>query len=238
MGMPKWTSRRIHALDARAKIVGISASLIVAASSLGSSPEVLAVLCILPLLLILLCGGSAVTLAVRFSFAGGFILFALLFALLFPYSREADPHMRSARFFTLVFTTLFGISSFYLLLLSTPIASLIDGLSRLRIPRDVVWTAALGIRYLPLLGEEGRRITRAATARGWKRGSRKLKTAGWISSALFQRAYARSIKTAHALEGRGYGSRRLRLESRPLLPMDWIFLFGYPAAALILRFIV
>ena len=114
---------------------------------------------------------------------------------------------------------------------------LMEALLRLRAPRDLVWLAALGTRYVPLIAEEGRRIHRAALARGWSRGRRSIRITAVMSATLIVRAFDRALQAGHAMEARGYGSPLGAPEAKPLKAVDWAFLVCYPGALLAIRLI-
>jgi len=221
-------------IDARAKILGVFAALSVVTTAWSLRPQALTLLCILPLFLVLCCGGFIRALLVRFSFVIGFILLTAVFTFVFPYGDIQEASVRAHRFWFLLLTTVFSVSSLYLLLVTTSTVSVADGLLRLRIPGNVVWTAVLGLRYLPLLAEEGTRFRQAA-ARGFQNGPRRLRTIGWMIAALFLGTFNRAVRTGQAMESRGYGAGPARRAPRPLTLRDLAFLIGYPGAALTIR---
>ena len=218
-------------VDARAGLLGAAAGLVVAVTAWDVPSVRLAVLCIVPLALLTFAGGSLRAVLCRLTFPAGFLLLAGLAAFLLPWG--AEPGARHVRFWYLAFSTLFSVTTAYLLFLISPRDAVMDGLLRLRVPQDMVWTAAIGCRYVPLLREEGRRTTRAASARGWDIKRDATRILGWIACALIVRSFERSLRTARSMDARGYGSPIL-LAPVPFRAQDWLFLLGYPAAALLI----
>ncbi|MFV0259800.1 MAG: cobalt ECF transporter T component CbiQ [Acidimicrobiales bacterium] len=88
---------------------------------------------------------------------------------------------------------------------TTPVADLITGLGRLRLPPVIVSIVAFMFRYLDLVGDEAARMRRAMTARGMR--SRWLGDAGPLlaaTGALFVRSYERGERVHRAMLARGY----------------------------------
>lgn len=117
-----------------------------------------------------------------------------------------------------------GASAAVVLAWTTPVADVLAGLERLRVPRALVAIAGFMVRYLDVAAGELRRLQVARLSRGddprwlWQ-GKAVATTAG----ALFVRSYERGERVAHAMAARGFtgtmpptttepppGARRLR----------------------------
>ncbi|MBN1423991.1 energy-coupling factor transporter transmembrane protein EcfT [Candidatus Fermentibacteria bacterium] len=220
----------LQTVDARARILAFALSLLVAVSAVGSSPLVLAVLCAFPVAAIVIARVPAHMILRRLSFVAVFIALAGVFTFLIPLAAQPS----AKRFWFLLFGSLFAVTSTAALTYSTTATEAMEALQRLRVPSHVIWTGFLGLRYLPLVFGEGRRVHRAARARGW-RGSSGITALGWMTASLISRGFDRALRTGEAMEARGFGSSRVILEPCPLRVHDWMVMTGYPATLLALR---
>ncbi|MCU0610757.1 MAG: energy-coupling factor transporter transmembrane protein EcfT [Candidatus Eisenbacteria bacterium] len=234
----------LRTIDARARILAFSLSLIVAVSAVGSSPVTLAALCVFPTLLILVARVPWKTILRRLSFVGAFIVLAGVFTFVVPLTARPSP----ARFWFLLFGSLFAVISTATVAYSTTATEAMEALQRLRIPHHVIWTGALGLRYLPLVFGEGKKVHRAAQARGWGQGvtcatgrsvtCHSLTPIGWMTASLMSRGFDRALRTGEAMEARGFGSNKVVLEPCPLKARDWVVMAGYPGVLLAVRLLL
>ena len=118
-----------------------------------------------------------------------------------------------------------GVLAVSALLLTTSLASVLEGLGRLRVPAVFVRLAGFTYRYLFLFREEARRLWRARAARCYR--GRWLWQAGGLGAllgALFLRGYERSERVYLAMLARGFEGGALRAAPRPLRARDYAFL--------------
>ncbi len=231
-----WSGARprspLAAFDARARVIAALLSLVVAFSASRSSPLPLALLTLFPLGALALSRAPAPWVMRRVGFVVPFVLLAALFTFVLPVSPRASGH----RFWGLVLGGSFAVATAAWLSWTTTSAEAMDALARLRVPRTVVWTGMLGLRYLPVVFEEGRRVHRAASARGWTR--REVRALAWMSASLLVRGFERALHTADAMEARGFGWGRVVREPRPWRLSDWALALGYPGVLLLVRLLV
>jgi cobalt/nickel transport system permease protein len=118
-----------------------------------------------------------------------------------------------------------GVLSLSALLLTTSLASVLEGLGRLRVPSVFVHLAGFTYRYLFLFREEARRLWRARAARCYR--GRWLWQAGGLGAllgTLFLRGYERSERVYLAMLARGFEGGAPRTAPRPLRARDYAFL--------------
>jgi cobalt/nickel transport system permease protein len=107
--------------------------------------------------------------------------------------------------------------SVVVLLGCTPLPSLLDGFHRLGAPSLLLEVIQFVYRYLTLIGEQAKRMTVAATARGAKRS---LAAVGGSVGVLFARSYDRADAIHRSMMARGYTG------SLPARPLQWSFWDG------------
>lgn len=109
-----------------------------------------------------------------------------------------------------------GVVSMILLTSLTTFAGLIEGFARLRAPKIIVLTVSFMHRYAYLFAEESRRMQRAMASRGFRaRWLADVPTLGLMLGSLFLRAYSRGERVYVAMLSRGYeGSIPLAGDSR------------------------
>ncbi len=92
-----------------------------------------------------------------------------------------------------------------LLAASTPFPQLLRGLRGLGLPALPTLIVAFVVRYLAVVGDEARRLQRAAAARGFgPRSPQRLRTAGALLCALLLRSFARAERVFLAMSARGF----------------------------------
>lgn len=115
-----------------------------------------------------------------------------------------------------------------LLILVTPITTVMDSLAWFRVPSVVIDTMMLMFRYISVLSEESTRMYRAQESRcGHSRRVsylRKIGNFGSIAGALLMRAFDRAIKVGDAMASRGYTGKYtlFTYEKRRLPTRDFI----------------
>jgi cobalt/nickel transport system permease protein len=112
-------------------------------------------------------------------------------------------------FGVLVFTRcISAVSVLNLLILVTPITTVMDSLAWFRVPSVIIDTMFLMFRYIGVLSEESTRMYRAQESRcGHSRSVgyfKRLANYGSIAGALLLRAFDRSVKVGEAMASRAY----------------------------------
>ncbi len=112
-------------------------------------------------------------------------------------------------FGVLVFTRcISAVSVLNLLILVTPITTVMDSLSWFHVPSVVIDTMVLMFRYIGVLSEESTRMYRAQASRGGHSHKvsyiSKITNYGTIAGSLIVRAFDRSVKVGNAMISRGY----------------------------------
>jgi cobalt/nickel transport system permease protein len=115
-----------------------------------------------------------------------------------------------------------------LLILVTPITTVMDSLAWFHVPSVIIDTMMLMFRYISVLSEESTRMYRAQESRGGhsRRVSylKRLGNFGSIAGALLMRAFDRAMKVGDAMASRGYTGKytlftyeKQRLPTRDLI---------------------
>jgi cobalt/nickel transport system permease protein len=112
-------------------------------------------------------------------------------------------------FAVLIFTRcLAAVAVLNLLILVTPMTTVMDSLSWFRVPSVIIDTMMLMFRYISVLSEESTRMYKAQESRcGHSRSVsylKKIGNFGSIAGALIMRAFDRAIKVGDAMASRGY----------------------------------
>jgi cobalt/nickel transport system permease protein len=129
----------------------------------------------------------------------------------------------------------FGVAIASLLVATTPIASLLQALDRLRVPRVITAIAGFMVRYLDVVGGELRRMTVARQSRGhdphWFWQARAVaSTAG----SLFVRSFERGERVHLAMMSRGYDGRLPVVHAVPVARgATWSRSLAMPAVAVL-----
>jgi len=134
--------------------------------------------------------------------------FVLLVAIFVPFLKENGLQL----FLTVVVKAWLSILSLVLLMATTKIPSLLEGLEWLRLPRVMVMILSFMYRYIFVLVDEVMRMRQARDSRNFG-GSRwwQLKTIGSMVGTLFIRSYERGERVYVAMLSRGFeGHSRTR----------------------------
>ena len=119
-----------------------------------------------------------------------------------------------------------AVSVLNLLILVTPITTVMDSLAWFRMPAVIVDTMLIMFRYIGILSEESVRMYRAQASRCGHSKSvgyfKKLANYGNIAGSLLIRAFDRSVKVGNAMVLRGYTgkSNLFRYEEKKLPRRD------------------
>lgn len=121
----------------------------------------------------------------------------------------------------------FGIFCVTLLTATTRFPDLLRGLERMKAPRIVTMLIGFTYRYLFVLKEEALRMKRAGDSRGY--GGRWLwdaRVIGEMTGALFLRSYERGERVYLAMTSRGFNWRPPPTVGESFHAADWWFLFA------------
>lgn len=122
-----------------------------------------------------------------------------------------------------------GLGASIVVVSTTEVTHILQGLRRLRVPMVMVSIAGFMIRYLVVIGEELRRMRIAMTARGydpeWLGQARALGTAG---GALFVRSYERGERVHQAMLARGFTGTMPDLSERAEVGWAWPVALSVP----------
>jgi cobalt/nickel transport system permease protein len=104
-----------------------------------------------------------------------------------------------------------AVSVLNLLILVTPITTVMDSLAWFRMPAVIIDTMLIMFRYIGILSEESTRMYRAQASRCGHSKSvsyfKKLANYGNIAGSLLVRAFDRSVKVGNAMVLRGYSGK-------------------------------
>ncbi len=181
----------VHARDARAKIAALLVFLIVLATA-RTRLEVLA-----PAFLLLLAAGAAAAglpLASAFRRAAVVLPFVAAFAAI---SLIAGEPGKAA---VLLAKSYLSALAALLLVATTPLPKLLDGLESMGVPRYLLMVAQFVYRYLFVISEQAQHMRQAALCRG---GLSFRGAAGALAS-LFARSYDRAERIHQSMLARGF----------------------------------
>ncbi|MFW9832846.1 MAG: energy-coupling factor transporter transmembrane component T family protein [Candidatus Thorarchaeota archaeon] len=83
----------------------------------------------------------------------------------------------------------------------------IDALRTLRVPRAILGSLLIMLRYIPLFMTERKRMQEAQHLRGYNRGKRfeRIKSLGYLVGTTINRSFSRSANVYEAMSLRGFG---------------------------------
>jgi cobalt/nickel transport system permease protein len=129
----------------------------------------------------------------------------------------------------------------WLVLATTPLPALLNGLEGLGAPRFLLVVAQFVYRYLFVISEEARQMAQAAAVRqGSARAFARLRfrAAAGALAVLFARSYRRAGEIHHAMLARGFGGAMRSLEAPRFQPADAAFLALASLAPVLVRLAV
>jgi cobalt/nickel transport system permease protein len=221
----------VHALDPRAKLLGLLTVTAVAVSTpLAAWPAYFA--CAAVLLVVALAARIPPGLIWRR--ARIVLLPVLAVALTVPFVRtggataEIGPltahEAGAAVMLAVALKAAIGVTSAVLLGATTAVPDLLRALERLRLPRLLVLIAALMHRYAFVLAAEARSMRAALAARGWRpRTALQAGAAGRVAGSLFVRSYMRGERVHRAMLARGFAGSIPRVEPLAFARADLAF---------------
>jgi cobalt/nickel transport system permease protein len=127
-----------------------------------------------------------------------------------------------------------GVAASIVLASTTSVPHLLQGLERLRVPRQLVAIAGFMARYGDVIGDELRRMRIARESRGAS-ASRlgHVRAAATSAGALFVRSYERGERVYLAMASRGYAGT-MPLRSTGATAWAWVVCLLWPATATVL----
>ncbi len=215
----------LHRRDARVKFLASLVLLVLLASAKGHVTTVaagyLAALVALLSFNRIPVAGALARAAVVLPFTGVFAVVAWL---------GGDPQ----RAWALAAKSYVSALAVLLLVASTPMPKLLDGLESLGAPRFLLMVAQFLYRYLFVISEQAQHMRAAGISRGgWKRSG--FRAAAGALGVLFARSYARAENVHRAMLSRGFdGSFRLPAPPR-LVWADALFLGSVTAFGVLVR---
>ncbi len=125
-----------------------------------------------------------------------------------------------------------GVGASILLAATTPVAGILGGLDRLRLPRAFTAIAGSMVRYLDVIVGEAERMHVARQSRGYDpRWLGQARGAAASAGTLFVRSYERGERVHLAMLARGYTGSLPRLCAVPATAGDWATAALLPVAA-------
>lgn len=236
-------SSRIHALDARAKIVALLGTVIVSASA---SPAAWPAWVAATAVLVATATAARVGPLAIWRRVRHVLLPVVAVGVTLPVLREGAAvwtlgpatvtDAGLVAFGALAVKALIGTSATALLAATTPWPEVLRGLERLRVPALLVEVAALMHRYAHVLGDEARRMRQARDARGYRgRSLRDAPVVGRVVGTLLVRSVARGERVHAAMLARGYAGALPAVATSRLGRADALFVALAAVAVLPLR---
>jgi cobalt/nickel transport system permease protein len=123
-----------------------------------------------------------------------------------------------------------GVATTVILVATTPVGDLLEGLDRLRVPRPLTAVAGFMIRYAEVIGEEARRMRIARESRGYDpRWLWQVRALAASAGSLFLRSYERGERVYLAMVSRGYAGVMPALDARAASRREWVTALALPA---------
>ena len=125
-----------------------------------------------------------------------------------------------------------GVAASAIVAATTPVAELLGGLERLRLPRALTTIAGFMIRYADVIADEVRRMRVARISRGhdprWIWQARAVASS---AGTLFIRSYERGERVYLAMVSRGYTGSMPDLQELAATRAQWLAALSVPATA-------
>jgi cobalt/nickel transport system permease protein len=125
-----------------------------------------------------------------------------------------------------------GVAASAIVAATTPVAELLGGLERLRLPRALTTIAGFMIRYADVIADEVRRMRVARISRGhdprWIWQARAVASS---AGTLFIRSYERGERVYLAMVSRGYAGSMPDLQELAATRAQWLAALSVPATA-------
>jgi cobalt/nickel transport system permease protein len=125
-----------------------------------------------------------------------------------------------------------GVAASAILAATTPVAELLGGLERLRLPKALTTIAGFMIRYADVIADEVRRMRIARISRGHDpRWIWQARAVAASAGTLFIRSYERGERVYLAMVSRGYAGSMPDLQDLDATRRQWLVALALPAAA-------
>jgi cobalt/nickel transport system permease protein len=125
-----------------------------------------------------------------------------------------------------------GVMASAILAATTPVAELLGGLDRLRLPKTLTVIAAFMVRYADVIADEVRRMRIARISRGHDpRWIWQARAVAASAGTLFIRSYERGERVYLAMVSRGYSGSMPDLQDLAATRAQWLAALAVPAAA-------
>jgi cobalt/nickel transport system permease protein len=125
-----------------------------------------------------------------------------------------------------------GVMASAILAATTPVAELLGGLDRLRLPKTLTVIAAFMVRYADVIADEVRRMRIARISRGHDpRWIWQARAVAASAGTLFIRSYERGERVYLAMVSRGYSGSMPVLQELAATRAQWLAALAVPAAA-------
>jgi len=226
----------IHRLDARAKILGVLAALVICVSTPPTHFEAFGIYYMAAGLLLILSRLPAGSVFRKMLIVVPFVLLVAAFVpFLKPdaigggYSLGIGGATVSKSGLLVLWNTaakaIFGISLIILLSGTTSFPKLLQGFRRLRFPDVIIMILSFTYRYIFVMTDEVMRMRIARDSRGYRgRWLWQAKTVGHMVAAFFLRSYSRAERIYVAMVSRGYDGRYAYLPESKMHGRDATFL--------------
>lgn len=125
-----------------------------------------------------------------------------------------------------------GVGAAILLGATTPVAELLRGMERLRVPRSLTAIAGFMVRYLAVIVDEAARMRIARVSRGYDaRWLGQARATAASAGTLFVRSYERGERVHLAMLSRGYAGALPVVHEQPVPRGAWMAAGLLPLAA-------
>jgi cobalt/nickel transport system permease protein len=226
----RWSRQEsvLHARDARAKVVVLLAFLV----ALGTTPRLTAPLAAAYLGLVI-----AAVAAARLPAAGVLLRASVVLPFAAAVGLASALSGHAARSADLVARSYISAAAALVLISTTPLPKLLDGLESLGAPRFLSLVGQFLYRYLFVISEQAQHMRLAALSRASQSSPRRLRfrAAAGALATLFARSHARAEGIHQAMLARGFTGRTAPTAPSRLRPADVLFLAAGVLAAAALR---
>ena len=219
--------------DARSKLIPLIVFLVVISTTTRAFPESAAAQ---GLLLVAACVWARVPVTATLRRAAVVLPFILTFTIICWIAGDA------ARGVALAVKSYLSCLAVSLIVATTPLPVLLRGLESLGVPRFLLMVSQFVYRYLFVISEEARQMSRAAVARGGSAvgglGRLRFQAAAGALAVLFARSYRRAGDIHQAMLARGISGRMHSLDTPRFQFADTAFLIMASMVPVSLRIVV
>lgn len=230
---------RIHRLPPQTKLVAVVMAVVVMAVTPRQEVAAFAVYAVGVWSVIAMTGIGLTTYLKRLTVIIPFVLFAVLVPFLgggesvqvFGVSLSVDGLWAT---WNILVKAGLGATMSIALSATTPVPELLQGMTRLRVPRLLVAIIAFMLRYIDVLVEQLGRMRRSMVARGHDpRWLWQVKPIASSAGALFVRSYERGERVHQAMLARGYSGVMPVVNDRHASSREWLGVMVYPVVCVV-----